>query len=69
MAGGLFNVNVNLAEEQWWYYLTDSWRNSYLFPCVLVNVKAWLEFILASYEVVVHVSHLRHENSPQYEMN
>ena len=52
-----------LVEEQQWYYLTYSWWNKKInnFPkgiCVKMNIKVYLEFELAYFEVAVqHFSH------------
>ena len=53
----LFNANAILLEEQYWYYLTHSWKGVHTFPkgiCPKVNVIARLEFELAYYDSAVH---------------
>ncbi len=51
-------VNNNI-EEQYWYYLTHSWKDKgvHTFPngiCSKVNVIARLEYELAYYDSAVH---------------
>ena len=55
----LFNAKAILIEEQWWYYLTHSWKDKrvHTFPkgiCPKVNVIARLEYELAYYDSAAH---------------
>ena len=55
----LFNAKAILLEEQWWYYLTHSWKDKgvHTFPkgiCPKVNVIARLEYELVYYDSTVH---------------